>query len=188
MGLIHKSDFAPSRPGRGNVPNYALVLLLADVGRHFAVDLAGAQRHSQGLCHVLLYRWRDVGVLVCRPNPQLRRAFVLELARAQLGEVGAADEGEDDIGRKPLLYRGLEAKGVRCIDDDACVLGGNDGIDHGCQVVDVGERFYAKDNVVEWAFLTSGRLLWCPHDCIEPRLASDALLLCCVGRRCMTRK
>lgn len=36
----------------GDLPNHALVLLLSDVSRHFAVDLAGAQCHSQCFGHV----------------------------------------------------------------------------------------------------------------------------------------
>lgn len=35
-----------------DVPYHSLVLLLADVGRDLAVDLAGAERHSQRLGHV----------------------------------------------------------------------------------------------------------------------------------------
>lgn len=92
---------------------------------------------------------------------------MFELARAELREVGAADEGENDIRGEPLLDGGLEAKGVRRVDQDARVLGGNDGIDDRSQIVDVGESFYAEDNVVEWPFATSGCLLWRADNCIN---------------------
>jgi len=38
-----------------NVPNHALVLLLPNIGRHFAVNSSRLQGHGQSLCHILLY-------------------------------------------------------------------------------------------------------------------------------------
>jgi hypothetical protein len=52
------------------------------------------------------------------------------------------------------------------VHEDACVLGGNDGIDDGCQIVHVGKRFYTKDDIVKCAFSTGGCLLGCSYDCI----------------------
>lgn len=47
------------------------------------------------------------------------------------------------------------------------MLRGNDGIDDGCQIVDVGKRFYTKDNIVKCAFSTRGCLFRCSYDCIN---------------------
>jgi hypothetical protein len=90
---------------------------------------------------------------------------VFELARAELREVGAANEGKNNVSGKPLFNGRLEAKGVRRVDQDACVLRGNYGVDDRRQIVDVGEGFDAEDNIVEWAFATGGRLLWRAHNC-----------------------
>ncbi len=75
--------------GQKDTPDDALKLLLPDVGRDLAVDLAGAQRHGQGLGHVFLYGRRDVVVLAGRADPDLGGPAVLELAGAQLAKLGA---------------------------------------------------------------------------------------------------
>ena len=66
------------------LPNYTLVLLLSNIGRHFAVDLGAAQGHSESLRHVVLDGWRNFFILVGGADPDLRRALVLKFASPQL--------------------------------------------------------------------------------------------------------
>jgi len=105
-------------------------LLLSDITRHFAVDLASAEGHSQSLCHVFLYRGRDVRVLIRRSNPDLSRPLVLEFAPAQLCQVCATNEGKNYIGREACFDGGFEAERVGGINENAGMLGGHDGIDN----------------------------------------------------------
>lgn len=45
------------------------------------------------------------------------------------------------------------------------MLRGHDRLDDGGEIVDVGERLYAEDNVVECAVLARGGLFWGFNDC-----------------------
>jgi len=154
----------PSRE-RGCLPNDPFKLLLPDVRRDFAVHLAGAQGHSQSLRHIFLYGVRYVVVLVCRADPYFGRAPVLELAGTELAELGARDQRQDDIGREPLLDGGLDAQAVRGVDEDACVLRRHDGIDYGSEIVDIGERLDAEDDIVERALFPGCRFFRGSDDC-----------------------
>lgn len=67
-----------------DAPYHTLILLLSDVLRDLAVDLAGAQSHSQSFSHIILYgRWNGF-VLVCRANPYICGPNVLKLACSKL--------------------------------------------------------------------------------------------------------
>lgn len=68
---------------------------------------------------------------------------MLKLALAQLGELGAGDERQDDVCGEAFLERGFDAQGVCGVDEDAGMLGGDDGIDDGGEIVDIGKSFYA---------------------------------------------
>jgi len=41
------------------------------------------------------------------------------------------------------------------------MLGSNNGIDNGGEVIDIGKRFYTKNDIVESALSTSGSIFWC---------------------------
>ena len=51
------------------------------------------------------------------------------------------------------------------INENACMLGGDDGVDNGRQVVNIGQSFYTENDVVECAFFASGSFFWCADDC-----------------------
>lgn len=91
------------------LPNHPLVLLLPYVLRHMALDLPTTQRHGQCICHISLYRAGHRGVHVGRAYPDLRSALVLEFRGPQLGDLGAGDEGKDDIARKSGFEMILDA-------------------------------------------------------------------------------
>lgn len=157
-----------------NLPDDSLILLLPDIARNFAVDLASAQGHSQGLRHIFLYRGRNIRVLVCRPNPDLSRPLVLKLAGGELRKVRAANERKDYIGRETSFDCGFEAERVGGVDKNASVLGGNDRIDDRGEVVDIGKRFYTEYDVVKCAFFASGCFFRCPYDYITSLFSKSA--------------
>jgi len=74
---------------------------------------------------------------------------VLEFAPAKLDDFGTANEGEDDVGRKALLNGGLEAERMGGINKDTGMLRGNDRVDHGGEIVYVGEGFYGENDIVK---------------------------------------
>lgn len=77
---------------------------------------------------------------------------MLELAGAGLRDLHVRDEGKDDVGWVSLLEMGLDADGICGINEDAGVLGGDDGFNDRGQIVDVRERFYAEDDIVVGVF------------------------------------
>lgn len=80
------------RKGTLNIPNQPLVLLLADVRRHLAVDLAGAQCHGQSLGHILADGLGNALVqAVGGANPDLGRALMLKVTGAKLDDLGLGD-------------------------------------------------------------------------------------------------
>jgi hypothetical protein len=89
---------------------------------------------------------------------------VLEFALAELREVGIGDKRQDDICRKALLDGGFDAESVCCVDEDTGVLGGDDGVDYGGEVVNVRERLDTEDNVVEGAVSARSGFLGCADD------------------------
>lgn len=74
------------------IPNHPLILLLAYVRRHLAFYLARAKGHCQSLCHILLDRLGDVGILAGRSNPDICRSLVFELALAKLCKLSTRNE------------------------------------------------------------------------------------------------
>lgn len=80
---------------------------------------------------------------------------MFELALAELHDVRAGDQGQHDVGRVSFLDGSLNADSVRSVDQDTCVLGNNDGFDDGGQVVDIGERFDAEDDIVVMRFFAT---------------------------------
>ena len=83
MGLTHVSQ-NPAETPLVDLPYHTLVLLLSDVLRDLAVDLAGAQSHSQSFSHIILYGRRNSLVLVCRANPYVCSSDVLKFACSKL--------------------------------------------------------------------------------------------------------
>lgn len=74
------------------IPYHALILLLTNVGRYLAIDLARTQRHRERFGHIgLNLRWYG-SVFVSGTDPDVSGAFVLKLARPQLGYFGARDQ------------------------------------------------------------------------------------------------
>lgn len=80
-----------------DIPNHPFILLLTDVRGDLAIYLAGAERHGKRLGHVFLYRLGNVAVLAGRADPYLGRTLVLKFALAKLSQLGAGDEGEDNV-------------------------------------------------------------------------------------------
>lgn len=67
-----------------NLPNHSLILLLANVWRHFAVNLPRAQSHGERVGHIRLNLHRNLIVGVSGTDPNVSRTLVLELARPEL--------------------------------------------------------------------------------------------------------
>lgn len=74
---------------------------------------------------------------------------MLKLARADLGQFGTGNERQDDVGRETLFEVRLDAEGVCGVDENTCVLWGNNGLDDRGNVVDVGQGLDAEEDVVE---------------------------------------
>lgn len=94
MGLRRNVSLLPLHNGMHlkHSPNHPLKLLLADVGRHLACDLTGTQGGGQGVCHVVLDRSRDRVTLVGGTNQDFGRAFMFEVAGANLRDGEVRDE------------------------------------------------------------------------------------------------
>lgn len=149
-----------------HVPGNALVLLLANVGRHLAGDLAArVEGELKGVGHVSLDRGHG-GVVGGGPDPYVGGggAGVLKLARAELTEVGVADEREDDVVGKAVLEGGLCADGLGGGDEDAGVMGSDNVFDEGGYFVDVGEGSDGDDDIVKGAFFCSGGIVQAGDD------------------------
>lgn len=73
---------------------------------------------------------------------------MLELASAQLRKLGASNEGKNDVCRESLLKVRLDAEGVCCVDQDACVLRSDDGLNDRGKVIHVWESLDAQEDVV----------------------------------------
>lgn len=89
---------------------------------------------------------------------------MLELALSELSEIGAADQGEDDISWESLFDRGLDAESICCVDKNASMLGSDNGVDYGGEVVHVGQCLDAENDVVEGSILASGGVLGIAND------------------------
>ncbi len=74
---------------------------------------------------------------------------MFKFAGAELSELGSGYQRQDDVCGKSFFYSGFNAKSVCRIDEDASVLGCDDGIDDGGKVVYVWESLYAQDDVIE---------------------------------------
>lgn len=154
MGLrvYRVSDLHIGWAGGHNVPYYVLELVLSDIRRNLGFYLARAQGHGERRSHVILYGCRNLGVPLCWAEPDFCRALVLELALSKLNQVGPSHQGQDDIGRVPFLDCSFQANCVCGVDEDTGVVGDDDGVDHGGQVIDVGECFDAEHNIIECSF------------------------------------
>lgn len=62
---------------------------------------------------------------------------MFELAGAKLSDFDSGDQRENDIRREALFQMGFDAEGVCCVDENASVLGRNDGLDDRGEVIDV---------------------------------------------------
>jgi len=63
-----------------HIPNHTLKLLLPNVARDSALDLASSQRHRQSFGHVVLYSCRYGCVLIRRTDPYVCGSEMLKLA------------------------------------------------------------------------------------------------------------
>lgn len=77
---------------------------------------------------------------------------VLELGGAGLGDFDVGDEGEDNICRVSLLDMGLDSECICRVDEDAGVLGSDDRLNDGGEVVDIREGLDAENHVVVGGF------------------------------------
>ena len=77
---------------------------------------------------------------------------VFELGGAGLGDFDVGDEGKDDICRVSLFDMGLDSKRICGIDENAGVLGSNDRLNDGGEVVDIREGLDAENHVVVGGF------------------------------------
>lgn len=59
----------------------------------------------------------------------------------------------------------FNAQGVRSIDEDAGMLGGNDGLYDCGQVVYVGESLHTEEDIVEGALIATASIFWCADHC-----------------------
>lgn len=67
------------------------------------------------------------------------------------------------------------------IDEDAGVLRCDDRLDYGGKVVDVGQCFYTKEDIVKRAFDLVRRFFWTPDDCYCGQQRSSSLRELCGG-------
>jgi hypothetical protein len=133
-----------------NRPDDPLVLLLPNVGWNLAVHLSCAQSHGQRLCHVFLNGgWDVLALLVRGADPDVRGSFVLELALTKLRDFGARNEGKDDIGGETFFDVWLNAQCIGCVDENASMLRGYDRVDHGGEIVDIGQCLDAENDIIE---------------------------------------
>jgi hypothetical protein len=63
---------------------------------------------------------------------------MLELARAGLGDFDIRNERENNVGRVSLLEMGFNAERICGVDENTSMLGRDNGLDDGGQVVDIG--------------------------------------------------
>lgn len=77
---------------------------------------------------------------------------VLELGGSGLGDFHVGYEGENNVGRVSLLYMGLDSEGICGVDKDTGVLGSDDGLNNGCQIVDIRKGLDAENYIVIGAF------------------------------------
>jgi len=81
---------------------------------------------------------------------------VLELAGAGLGDFNIGNERENNVGRVSLLEVGFNAECIRSVDENTSMLGSDDRFDDGGQVVDIGQGFYAENDIVVCIFAGRG--------------------------------
>jgi hypothetical protein len=65
-----------------------------------------------------------------------------------LHDVDIGDQRQDDIGGEAMLQLRFDSESIGGIDEDTGVLRGDDRLDDGSQIVDVGQCFHAQDDVV----------------------------------------
>lgn len=82
----------------------------------------------------------------------LARTQVFKFAGSGLGDFYLRNQGKNDIGGIPLLQVRFDAEGIGGVDEDTCVLGGNNGFDDGGKVVDIREGLHTEDDIVESVF------------------------------------
>ncbi len=74
---------------------------------------------------------------------------MFELALAKLCQFGARNEGQYDVCGESLFDCRFDAEGVCGVDEDAGVLGSDDGVDHSGEIVHIGESFDAKHDIIK---------------------------------------
>lgn len=73
---------------------------------------------------------------------------MLKLAGPRLGDFHVGNQGKNNVGRVSLLEIGFDSDGIRSVNENAGVLGSDDGFDHRGQVVDVRESLHAENDIV----------------------------------------
>jgi hypothetical protein len=80
---------------------------------------------------------------------------VFKLAGPELGQIGARNQREDNIGWKPLLQLFFHAQSIGGVHKDAGVLRSHDRLNNVGQVVYIGKCFDAEEDVIEGRLLAS---------------------------------
>ena len=74
---------------------------------------------------------------------------MLEFTCTKLDHLGSGNEGQDDIGWESRLDVRLYPECVGGVDEYTGVLGGDDRLDDGGEVVNIRKCFYAEKHVVK---------------------------------------
>lgn len=85
---------------------------------------------------------------------------MFKFALAELGQISPRDQRQDDVCRISLFNRRFETNRVRGVDQNTCMVRDHHRINDGGQVVDIGEGFYAENDVVKGAFFAIQSLFW----------------------------
>jgi hypothetical protein len=125
-------------------PYHTRVLLLPNIRRNSAIDLACGQSHGQCLGHVVRYRSRHRRIQICRSNPNICIPSMFKLACSQLDKIGPRNDGQDDIARKSFFEVLFNTQGVGRINYYAGMLRGDDGFDDTSQIVNIWQSFNAE--------------------------------------------
>lgn len=73
---------------------------------------------------------------------------MLKLAGSDLSDFDARYKRKNDVCREPLFQMRFDTEGVGCVDQDAGVLRGHNGLYYRGQVVDIGQSLDAEDYIV----------------------------------------
>lgn len=77
---------------------------------------------------------------------------MLKLTGTELRNLNAGNQREHNVGRKPMFQVGLDAKGIRSIDQNACMLRGDDRLDDSGKIVNIGQGFHTQDHIIIGVF------------------------------------